>query len=72
VRWRPAGGGSRSHPWRRPGKKLAMSLDIDLIKGRVTQKLAERSDDTKSRGRCVAPHETTWRTDGEMGEKERE
>jgi hypothetical protein len=24
--------GSRSHLWRRLGKKLAMSLDIDLIK----------------------------------------
>jgi hypothetical protein len=47
VRWRTAGGGSRSHPGRKPGKKLEMSLDIDSIKGRVTQKLAERSDDTK-------------------------
>lgn len=37
--------------WRRVGKKLAMSLDIDLIKACDAEIAHETSENTKSRGR---------------------
>lgn len=62
VRWRP-GGGLRSPLWRRLGKKLAMGLDIDVIKS-CDAEMARDVRNTKNRGRYDGSngHRDWWST----------